>query len=44
MDIYILKCLKKLKKDAPRRIKDFRISCDQLIGTINKYTIIVYFI
>jgi hypothetical protein len=31
MDSYILKALKRLRKEAPRRLKDFRLSCDELI-------------
>jgi hypothetical protein len=32
MEAYVLKTLKKLRKEAPRRFKDLRNICDDLTG------------
>lgn len=40
MEPFVLKILKRLRKEAPRKFKDLRISCDELIG--NNY--ILYYI
>lgn len=32
MEPFVLKILKRLRKEAPRKFKDLRISCDELIG------------
>jgi hypothetical protein len=29
---FLIKTLKRLRKDAPRRLKDLKLACDQLIG------------
>ena len=34
MEPFVLKILKRLRKEAPRKFKDLRISCDELIGNI----------
>ena len=33
----MLKILKRLRKDAPRRFKDLQIACDELIGSGGPY-------
>jgi hypothetical protein len=35
MEIFILKTVKKLRKETPRRFKDLRTSCDKLIETLS---------
>lgn len=32
MEIYILKTIKKIRKETPRRFKELRASCDSLVG------------
>jgi len=32
MEAFVLKTLRKMKKEAPRRFKDLRDVCDELIG------------
>ena len=32
MEAFVLKTLKKIRKEAPRRFKDLRSICDDLIG------------
>jgi hypothetical protein len=34
MEAYVLKSLKKLRKETPRRFTDLRALCDQLIGSV----------
>lgn len=39
MEQYILKSLKRLRKEAPKRFKELRDSCDELIGGVLKFVI-----
>jgi hypothetical protein len=32
MESYITKCLNRLKKDLPRKLKDVRTTCDEVLG------------
>lgn len=34
METFILKTLRKIRKEVPRRFKELRIVCDDLIGRI----------
>lgn len=36
MEIFILKTVKKLRKETPRRFKDLRATCDKLIETLSE--------
>ena len=37
MEAFVLKTLRRIKKEAPRRFKDLRSICDDLIGKLSAY-------
>jgi hypothetical protein len=46
MEPFVLKTLKRLKKESPRRFKDLRIICDELIGcgALLSYLLFLHFL
>ena len=44
MEGFILKTLKKIRKEAPRRLKELRTVCDELIGECQMNDIVLTYI
>lgn len=41
MEIYILKTIKKIRKETPRKFKELRTNCDKLVGKYSFFNIYI---